>query len=233
MSGLVHRLLRHLGFGSSASRPVAHQPPVRLGLEALDERLLLSHSPFNPSAYLPNNLAARINPADLQVICSLNYLGIPQLANYKVQLTTSSGSPAGTLTVTSEDANGNFQGIYSNLSLSIDSLSVHGTLSESAIHFDGTQTSSLPYGKHVQSVTYDGTLCLERQGFSTTGHIRASDYRSASYLNYFRPGSLVNPTSPWFGQVGDADVKLAQQGQTAPPLLNEVDDSASGSFMHV
>jgi hypothetical protein len=229
---LFVRLLQRLGLSGQASRPFTRRPQVRLCLEALDERLLPSTSPFGSYANLAQNLA--VSPsAGIQQVCALSYLGIPQLANYKVQLTTSSGGAGGTLTITSEDANGNFQGSYSNPNLSINALPVHGTLSGSALHFDGTQTNPLPYGKDVQSVTFDGSICLGYLGFSTTGHLRASDYRSATYLNYFSPGSLVSPTSPRFGVVGNPDVTLAQQGQKAMPLLNEVDDSATGLFVHV
>jgi hypothetical protein len=222
-------------FRTGASRSAARRPPVALCLETLGERLLPSHSPLNPSAMLATNVAAPLNAANLQAATRFTpSYGIYNLANQHVQLTTSSGRSDGTLTITSEDANGNFQGVYSNPNLTIDSLAVHGTVgtssifSASCIHFAGAQTKPLPYGSDVQTVTFDGTLQWNGQNLSTTGTIHATDKRSAGYVH-----GIVGPQSPLYGAVGVPDATLVQQGRTALPVFSEVNDTVSGTFVPV
>jgi hypothetical protein len=207
-----------------------------LRVEALGDRLLPSVGALNPGI-LSANPAITSNIANLQpIVCPIEMIGVANLVNQQVQLTNTSGHSDGTLTITSEDVNGNFQGVYSNPNLGIVALPVHGTISAGTMHFDGTRTTPLVYGSDVQSVTFDGSLCLTGQHFSTTGTIRASDMRSAGYLNAFSPGSALNPAQSGplsFGAVGVPDAGLAQQGRAAPPLLNEVDETVSGTFIHV
>jgi hypothetical protein len=226
---------RILNWFRTFSRPNhARKPHVHLCLEALGDRLLQSVSALNASSLMAGN-AALFNATNLQpAVCALQTIGVANLVNQQVQLTNSSGHSDGTLTITSEDANGNFQGVYSNPNLSIASLPVAGTISAGAIHFDGTRSTPLVYGSDVQSVTYDGTLCLSGHNFSTTGTIRASDMRSAGYLSRVSPGTALNPAQSGplsFGAVGVPNAGLVQQGRAALPLLNEVDDTVSGTFM--
>jgi hypothetical protein len=56
MSTIFQSLLRRRGFGNQVSRPATRRPQIRLCLEALDERLLPSISPFNSFTFDPSNM---------------------------------------------------------------------------------------------------------------------------------------------------------------------------------
>jgi hypothetical protein len=196
----------------------SRRPSVRPCLETLGERLVPS---FSPSS-------------SFQRLCQQSF--------EHVQFMNSVGGSDGTLVITSAAATGGFQGLYFNPHLAIEFLPVQGTMSASAIHFDGTRTKFLSnnrfHGKDVQSVTFDGTLSHNGPVLSTTGDLRASDLRTASFSVQSGPGTPLNPgrsgpQSLFFGAVGIPDAGLAQQGRFPPGLLSEVNDQVSGTFTDV
>jgi hypothetical protein len=59
MFAMFESLRQRFGFAGQASRSTVRRPQVRLSLEALDDRIVPTTSPFSTAAFAPNSLGAR------------------------------------------------------------------------------------------------------------------------------------------------------------------------------
>jgi hypothetical protein len=168
--------------GGRPSRPAP--VPARLGVEALDDRLLPSVSPWPASTLLAAQYAsglqatARIMPPLLQA---------PDLHGQSVALKDASGNDLGTLRITTENADGTFTGTFNGFQLDPGA-----RLTPTGVQFSMTRHEGYTYDMpvtqggrtsivqvpldRVEHFTYSGSLSASASGYSTTGWLTRETY---------------------------------------------------------
>lgn len=161
------RNLVHHGKAGAASSSRAARSSVQLGVEVLDERILLTANPFSQAS----SLVARYVP-DLQPIQYYQppMIQTPDLSNQSVVLRDQVGNTLGTLAVTTEHNDGTFVGTFNGTQ-------VNGSVTAFSIQFGadwGTQTGiilsniGLPVVQ-THHVGYSGSIHWSGSGYATNG----------------------------------------------------------------
>jgi hypothetical protein len=177
MRRFLSNLFRQFGTRRSAKVSPSNRWRAQLGVESLDERVLLSTAGFvqRPLVY------------NLQSVLRPTFVIPASLANHSVELYDGSGNDLGGLVIQTVNTNGTLSGTFTG---TFDGYQINpGLISATGISFTAdwlTGNTPIPHVSQFEHVSYNGSLSHFGSVYSTSGTLTQN-----SYLGYIADGVVT------------------------------------------